>query len=74
MSERAPLQADRCPRCGGGFHCGRADETPCACSGLTLSAELQSALRQRYSGCLCLCLRCLAALAAGAPLELPLPA
>ena len=58
--------ADRCPRCGGGFHCGRADASPCACTGLTLSAELHSALRQRYSGCLCL--PCLAALAAGAPL------
>ena len=61
-----PALADRCPRCGGGFHCGRADALPCACTGLTLSAELQSALRLRYPGCLCL--PCLAALATGAPL------
>ncbi|WP_022979573.1 cysteine-rich CWC family protein [Ideonella sp. B508-1] len=60
---------DRCPRCGGAFHCGVQDSTPCPCSTLTLSAELQAALRTRYSGCLCLA--CLKALAAGAPLEPP---
>jgi Cysteine-rich CWC len=57
-----PLASDRCPRCGGGFHCGAADAGPCACSTLTLSAALQAELRLRYSGCLCLsCLRELAA-------------
>jgi predicted nucleic acid binding AN1-type Zn finger protein len=45
---------DRCPRCGGGFHCGAADPGPCACGTVTLSAELQRALRERYDGCLCL--------------------
>lgn len=60
---------DRCPRCGGAFHCGVQDSTPCPCSTLMLSAELQAALRTRYSGCLCLA--CLKALAAGAPLEPP---
>jgi hypothetical protein len=50
-------QDDRCPRCGGGFHCGVNDEAPCPCTSLTLAAATQAALRQRYSGCLCL--RCL---------------
>jgi hypothetical protein len=59
--------SDRCPRCGGSFHCGVSDAAPCPCSTLTLSPELQVQLRQRWSGCLCL--RCLQALAAGAALE-----
>jgi Cysteine-rich CWC len=50
-----------CPRCGGGFHCGMHDATPCPCTGLRLSAALQEELRTRYLGCLCL--RCLQALA-----------
>lgn len=50
-------QDDRCPRCGGGFHCGVNDAAPCPCTSLTLDAATQAALRQRYSGCLCL--RCL---------------
>jgi len=57
-----PPADDRCPRCGGGFHCGMNDAAPCPCSTLTLSPALQAALRQRYTGCLCL--RCLAELAA----------
>lgn len=52
---------DRCPRCGGNFHCGAQDAQPCPCGQLTLSPGLQAALRQRYTGCLCL--RCLAVLA-----------
>ncbi|MFY9511372.1 MAG: cysteine-rich CWC family protein [Rubrivivax sp.] len=61
-TDNQPLPLDeRCPRCGGGFHCGVNDAAPCPCSTLTLSAELQAELRQRYSGCLCL--RCLAELA-----------
>lgn len=67
MAELPPLEDTRCPRCGGGFHCGANDPGPCACTGLKLGAELQASLRARYTGCLCL--RCLAALAAGAPLE-----
>ncbi|MBS0441588.1 MAG: cysteine-rich CWC family protein [Proteobacteria bacterium] len=55
----------RCPRCGGAFHCG-ADDTRdaglCACSTLTLTPELRAELSGRYRGCLCL--RCLAELAA----------
>ena len=63
-----PPAIDRCPRCGGGFHCGAADAAPCACSTLTLSAALQADLRLRYSGCLCLrCLRELAAAEGGEP-------
>ena len=54
---------DRCPRCGGPFHCGIADAGPCACTGISLDASLQQRLRERYTGCLCL--RCLAALAKG---------
>jgi hypothetical protein len=57
-----------CARCGGAFHCGANDLTPCACTGLKLSAERLADLRQRYSGCLCL--TCLRALAEGAA---PLP-
>lgn len=65
----APADLDRCPRCGGGFHCGAADAAPCPCSTLTLTPELQAALRERWQGCLCLA--CLKALAAGAPLSAP---
>ena len=50
----------RCPRCGGGFHCGVNDDSPCPCTTVTLDAATQAALRARYDGCLCLrCLRSL---------------
>lgn len=52
--------ADRCPRCGGSFHCGMNDTGPCACTGIRLDAALLQRLRERYTGCLCL--RCLQAL------------
>jgi hypothetical protein len=61
---------DRCPRCGGGFHCGVNDAGPCPCSTLQLSVELQGRLRERFKGCLCVA--CLAALAGGATLEIKL--
>ena len=49
---------DRCPRCGGSFHCGAGDAEPCACTALQLDEATLAALRQRYTGCLCLaCLR-----------------
>jgi len=52
---------DRCPRCGGAFHCGAADPGPCACTTIDLDAALLTELRTRYTGCLCLaCLRDLA--------------
>lgn len=53
------LQAsERCPRCGGGFHCGISDTAPCACSTLNLDAATLAELRSRYAGCLCMnCLR-----------------
>ena len=44
----------RCPRCGGNFHCGAADpSTPCACKEVALEVPTLAALRERYSGCLC---------------------
>jgi len=53
--------ASRCPRCGGAFHCGVKDETPCWCAGLTLTPALLAELRRQYSSCLCAdCLRTLA--------------
>ncbi len=51
----------RCPRCGGGFHCGAHDAAPCACTSVKLDAPTLAALRAQYEGCLCL--RCLQALA-----------
>lgn len=59
----------RCPRCGGGFHCGAADPGPCACTTLKLEAPLRAQLQGRWQGCLCLA--CLTALAAGAALDPP---
>ena len=59
-AEGIAARADRCPRCGGGFHCGVGDDAPCPCTTVTLDAVTQAALRARYDGCLCLrCLRCL---------------
>ena len=60
---------DRCPRCGGPFHCGVNDRSPCACTGVSLEASLQQRLRESFDGCLCV--GCLRALAAGAALRLP---
>jgi hypothetical protein len=57
-----------CPRCGGGFACGAAGPGPCACQGVSLDAERLAELRGRYTGCLCLA--CLANLAAEPP-DLP---
>jgi len=51
------LPDDRCPRCGGGFHCG-AQDARCDCFDLQLSEALRQRLSQQYSSCLCLaCLR-----------------
>lgn len=60
------LEESRCARCGGSFHCGANDPEPCACTRIALDAATLAQLRQTYQGCLCL--RCLAALAAGEPL------
>lgn len=57
---------DRCPRCGGAFHCGVNDADPCACTTIRLDAPTLAALRARFNACLCL--RCLAEVAAGTPL------
>jgi len=55
-------ESDTCPRCGGGFHCGVNDAGPCACTTIALSPELLAELRANYTTCLCLA--CLAELAA----------
>jgi hypothetical protein len=55
-------ETDRCPRCGGAFHCGVDDAQPCACTSVKLDAATLAALRDRYATCLCV--RCLAELAA----------
>lgn len=57
-----------CERCGGGFHCGANDPTPCACTGVQLTADHRAALRRHYRHCLCT--RCLAAITTGAPVAL----
>lgn len=62
-----PAADDRCPRCGGLFHCGASDPTPCACAAVTLDAAVLEELRQCFERCLCL--DCLRALAAGAPIR-----
>lgn len=60
-------EKDRCPRCGGGFHCGAA-EGRCDCFELALGEALRAQLAQRYPG-RCLCLNCLHDLRKGASLE-----
>ena len=63
MPDAAPA-TDRCPRCGGGFHCGVNDAAPCACTTIRLDKETLAQLRSCYSDCLCM--GCLAELAAEA--------
>ncbi len=63
----AAAAIDRCPRCGGTFHCGVNDAAPCACTGIALDAAALARLRQTYRGCLCM--GCLRSLAAGASPE-----
>lgn len=58
-----------CPRCGARFHCGARDAAPCPCTAVRLDAATLAALRERWSACLCVA--CLAALAAGEALERP---
>ena len=47
---------DRCPRCGGGFHCG-AQDAHCDCFDLNIGPALRERLAREYLGCLCV--RCL---------------
>jgi len=54
--------SDRCPRCGGGFHCGANDAAPCACTALQLGVATLADLRRQFKGCLCL--NCLSEIAA----------
>jgi hypothetical protein len=49
-----------CPRCGGAFHCGASDPTPCACGQFTLSPATTQKLREQYASCVCMA--CLAQL------------
>jgi hypothetical protein len=51
-----------CPRCGAGFHCGVKEPMPCACGRFTLQPATVQALRERYTGCVCM--DCLAQLQA----------
>jgi hypothetical protein len=61
VSVPSATAADRCPRCGGAFHCGAAGPGPCACAGIELGTALQVRLREQFTGCLCLaCLQALA--------------
>ena len=59
---------NRCPRCGGDFHCGINDAEPCACTALQLDAATLADLRARFAGCLCLA--CLSEFAARKPAPL----
>lgn len=63
MSQAA--DGNTCPRCGQAFHCGAADAR-CDCFDVKLDEPLRQMLAQHYTRCLCL--DCLKALKAGAPL------
>ena len=57
MSAPGKLLEDRCPRCGGSFHCAAAAGF-CDCFELQLSVTLRQTLAEQYSSCLCLsCLK-----------------
>lgn len=71
MAAAAAGATDRCPRCGGAFACGAAGPAPCPCTGVVLAPALLAGLRAHFAGCLCL--DCLRALAAGAPLDPGVP-
>jgi hypothetical protein len=60
VSEVGVGSTDRCPRCGGAFHCGVNDPQPCACVALALDAALLATLRAQFDACLCV--TCLAQL------------
>jgi len=64
VTAELPAADDRCPRCGGAFHCGANDPGPCACTTLKLDAATLAALNRSYAGCLCL--RCLGEIASAA--------
>ena len=53
-AEMDPGMNSTCPRCDAGFHCGVNDKQPCDCSTLRLDPAALQALRERYSGCVCL--------------------
>jgi hypothetical protein len=61
-----------CPRCGGAFHCGAGETTPCACGQFTLSPATTQNLREQYTRCVCMA--CLAQLQTPAPQDEKKPA
>jgi len=66
MDQSPAPRDDRCPRCGGAFHCGARDAAPCPCGIVKLDATALASLRERHASCLCLaCLQQLAAAPAG---------
>jgi ribosomal protein L34E len=60
-----PAVIKTCPRCGAFFECLHAPQ--CWCAAIELTKKARRELAARYSGCLCP--ECLAAIAAGAPVE-----
>ena len=66
----SPEDGNTCPRCGNAFHCGAADAR-CDCFDLTLDEHLRMGLAQHYDRCLCMA--CLKACMAGAPIALAAP-
>jgi hypothetical protein len=58
MSAVLPVNAN-CPRCGGQFRCGAAEQI-CACFALSVGPALRAQLAAQYRGCLCVA--CLSAL------------
>lgn len=61
MNEAATPNTN-CPRCGQPFRCGVDDAGPCPCTTIALEAPALAALNREYRGCLCL--SCLAQIAA----------
>jgi hypothetical protein len=54
-------QLQHCPRCGAEFGCGAGNSArPCACSALALTDSQLAAIRESWTGCLCVA--CLVAL------------
>ena len=59
----------RCPRCGGGFHCGRQDAR-CDCAQVPLDEATLARLQRQFQGCLCgPCLRSVQAEGDGAGVQ-----
>jgi hypothetical protein len=49
-----------CPKCGQSFTCKSTDIQNCACTAIYLDAALQTVIKNKYKGCLCIaCLQAL---------------